>query len=274
MSRAPEQAVAPAIPARAALVLLALQAASLWHVWAWWLDRLGDGSDGAWGLVAVAAAAWLLRGCRPRGVQPEALLLPALLMLAVAILAPVAPRLVVATLGAAALAASVGAVFLGRPLVPWLLGALVLALPWIATLQFYLGYPMRVASGEIAATLLRLGGLPAERVGTGLEWAGRTVFVDAPCSGVKMLWAGMLLAFLLAAVHRLDLRRTVALLAATALGLVLLNGLRAAALFYPEAGILDLPPGAHTGTGLVLFAVGAAAAAALARHLEVPTCAA
>lgn len=248
--------------------LLCAQALAFWAVGAWWLRRATDGSDEPWGLVALAAAAWLLKDERPRPLEPDRLLLPALLTLLYAATFHRVPMLVSATLAACALASTAGAALLGRPFVPWLWGLAVLSLPWLSSLQFYLGYPMRVASGELAATLLRMNGLSVHRVGTGLEWAGQTVFVDAPCSGVQMLWAGSLLAVLLAAVHRLDTRSTALLAGAAAVILVLANGLRAAALFYPEAGLLPLPAGAHSGAGVVVFAAAAAALILLARRLE------
>jgi len=53
---------------------------------------------------------------------------------------------------------------------------------------------------------------------------------------------------------------------------VLANALRAAALFYPEAGLLSLPSAAHETVGLAAFALVALAVAATARRLEGRPC--
>jgi exosortase/archaeosortase family protein len=80
------------------------------------------------------------------------------------------------------------------------------------------------------------------------------VAIDAPCSGVRMLWSAILTAFALAAVLRLPASRTVALAAAASATVVLANGVRAAALFLPETGAVLLPPWTHAAIGVVTFA--------------------
>ncbi|WP_034923523.1 archaeosortase/exosortase family protein, partial [Candidatus Accumulibacter vicinus] len=64
------------------------------------------------------------------------------------------------------------------------------------SLQFYGGYPLRVLAGSLAVALLQLNGLAVERAGAVLLWDGRQIAIDAPCSGLRMLWAG---AYLMAA---------------------------------------------------------------------------
>ena len=53
-----------------------------------------------------------------------------------------------------------------------LAGLVLLALPWIASLQYYGGYPLRVITAQASAWLLQLAGLAAERSGTGHAGAG------------------------------------------------------------------------------------------------------
>src|ERR1700738_5023470 len=68
-----------------------------------------------------------------------------------------------------------------------------LALPVLPSLQFTLGYPMRIISAALAVPLLRAHGLDVARQGTFLLWRDEMIQFDAPCSGVNMLWAGLLL---------------------------------------------------------------------------------
>ena len=68
-------------------------------------------------------------------------------------------------------------------------GLSLLSLPLLASLQFYAGYPLRVITAEASRWLLAAG-FEVERSGASLLVDGRLVIVDAPCSGVQMLWLG------------------------------------------------------------------------------------
>jgi exosortase/archaeosortase family protein len=122
------------------------------------------------------------------------------------------------------------------------------------SLQFYLGYPLRIVSGETAARLLNLAGFPAIREGALLNWRDHAVFIDAPCSGIKMLWAGMLLALALSALRGLGPGRTLGL-AVVAFGAVVAgNILRTTSLFFLETGVVRGPAWAHSAVGIATFA--------------------
>ena len=70
------------------------------------------------------------------------------------------------------------------------LGLAVLALPLLASLQFYAGYPLRVRHGR-GQPLAAAAGLQRWRAPAPACWIdGRLVIVDAPCSGVQMVWFG------------------------------------------------------------------------------------
>jgi hypothetical protein len=86
---------------------------------------------------------------------------------------------------------SPSAAFRERPVAFW--GLIALALPVLPSLQFTLGYPMRVISATLAVGLLQAQGLMVARQGTFLLWRDEMVQFDAPCSGVSMLWASLLL---------------------------------------------------------------------------------
>jgi exosortase/archaeosortase family protein len=162
---------------------------------------------------------------------------------------------------------------LRKSLPPAIAGLLLLALPTIPLLQFYLGYPLRVLVGAVTAPLLQFAGLSVIREGTGLQWNGQLIAIDAPCSGIRMLWAGLFLLCAGAWFYRLSARKTIV---AALLALVVIVGgnmLRASALFYLEAEILPLPsfihPNvAHNGVGIVTFVITAIGIVASAQWLQ------
>lgn len=252
------------------LLLLALLAA-FWPVLLWYLRGSFDGSNDPWGLLALLAAALTLgrEPARQPPAQPPAqpLLLPllGLGLYATASLAGL-PLSLRAGLAALTLGALLSAWRLGRRLDLPLTGLLLLALPLAASLQFYLGYPLRVLAGHLTLLLLDLHGLPVQLEGATLLWNGQEIAIDAPCSGVRMLWSGLFLMAAAAAWHRFSPRQTLLALGLTLVAVVAANGLRAAALFYLESGLLQLPPWVHDATGLAVFlAAGAGILEAMQR---------
>jgi exosortase/archaeosortase family protein len=238
--------------ARAAVVAVAT-AAAFWPVWRWYALRLGDGSDEKWGLVAVALAAAAALARRRAALPPR---LPALaaLVAAGALLYPVAPPLVRAAPALLAVALLVSATAHGRPLHAGTAALLLLALPLEATLQFYAGYPLRLAATWIAAGLLRACGLAVQASGTLLLWRADSIGVDAACSGIHMLWVALLATAAAAAWHGLGLVRLAAS-GVLAFALVVAgNALRVAALFVKEAHIVAWPDWTHEALGLAVFA--------------------
>jgi exosortase/archaeosortase family protein len=125
------------------------------------------------------------------------------------------------------------------------------------SLQFYLGYPLRVASGEAAARLINLAGFPVVRDGTLLTWQDHAVFIDAPCSGVKMLWAGLVLAQALSALRGHGPLGTAAMAAAAFGAVALGNIMRTTALFFLETGVVHGPAWAHSAVGVAAFIAAA-----------------
>ncbi len=233
-----------------AAALVAVLAAG-WPVLLWYATRLGDGSDEPHGLVALAAA--LLFAKRSAWREPLTTRRRAVLagmVLTGAALQLGAPPLVralwfAATLGVVAPPRGYG--------LAW--GSLLaLSLPWVATLQFYLGYPMRVLTAWLCGPLLALGGLTVRASGTTLAWAGERVVIDTPCSGLRMLWAGLVFSAVLACHHRLDTRAALRLFRIAAALVFVANVLRAAAVFCLETRLWPNPPWAHEGAGLALFA--------------------
>jgi hypothetical protein len=170
---------------------IALHAAALWPHGLWAARRLADGSDAPLGIAAIAALAlWLVRAAPTMLVQPRLGWLAGSVALtgAATVALPFAPPLVAALLAALALAAHVAAWRPAGVAVAPLAGLVLLAVPLVASLQFYVGHPLRVVTASFSAWLLQVLGIAAERSGTAMTVNGQLVIVDAPCSGVQMAW--------------------------------------------------------------------------------------
>jgi len=171
---------------------LALLAAALWPTWWWMGQRMRDGSDDPLGLLALAALGVLVWQQR-QWLRPA----PRLGWLALALTGAVAatvlraslPPLAGALIALLALAAGLVAFLPPRVATAPVLGLSVLSLPLLASLQFYAGYPLRVLTAEASRWLLALQHDVA-RSGSSLLVNGQLIIVDAPCSGVQMVWLG------------------------------------------------------------------------------------
>lgn len=190
---------------------IALQTVAMWPTWRWMAARVSDGSDDPLGLLAIAAVGVLLWSVRkqlrsaPRLSWMAAALVGTLAATSMrGFVTPLATSLLAVVSWACGLIAFLPAVRRGamqaRDGVLWpaprhavaavpVLGLAVLALPLIASLQFYAGYPLRVVTAEVSRWLLAVG-FAVQREGSSLLVDGHLVIVDAPCSGVQMAWAG------------------------------------------------------------------------------------
>ena len=170
---------------------LALHAAALWPHGLWAARRLADGSDDPLGIAALGALVlWLVRAAPSLRVQPRLGWLASASALTAAATAAwlFAPPLPAAMLAALALAAHIAAWLPNGVARGPLAGLALLALPLVASLQFYVGYPLRVFTAAFSAWLLQAAGQAAERSGAAMTVNGQLVVVDAPCSGVQMAW--------------------------------------------------------------------------------------
>jgi len=252
------------------LLRLAVLAAAYWGAWIELAERLrSTEAVASLALVVLAVAApaalRLARGERLLAVP----LAPAslLLVLYVGACAAAPPIAGMALAVVALLHGLYHAGQGGRP-PPALFGLALLALPVLPTLEFYLAFPLRLASAGLTAGLLQANGLAVSVEGVALRWGDRLIQFDAPCSGVHMLWAAL---FLASAVGFLDRFGPERYLAALAIALVLAvagNALRAASLFYVESGIVTtgMPAAAHDAIGLAAFAMTAMAFVAIVRR--------
>jgi len=257
MNRSAGASLVPAQTGRCAgLVWLVAVVAALWPVWSWSVARFLDGSDEPWGIVAIGALAGLaLRDRQLFGAEPRAgwLVVAALATCAAVTMRPWLPALlrgVFASLAVTAMLMSLRTDY--RTLLPYLVLAL-LSLPILSSLQFYLGYPLRVLTAEASALLLSAAGLDVQRAGSALSVNGTLVIVDAPCAGIHMAWVAYFTASVMGAWLRLDARRFV--LQSSCVGLIVLvaNVLRNTVLVALEARPQGLSPAWHETTGIVVF---------------------
>lgn len=224
-----------------------------WSSLQWYLNRLFSVDGEIASLLPLLVAGWLIR--RPtasRWLRLE--LRPAMAVLVLYGMAywflPAIFRALLAIF-VLALLLSADRQIRHLPVAVW--GLLLLALPVVASLQFYLGYPVRVVAGEISVLLLQLNGFAVVREGVVLNWGGTLVSIDAPCSGIKMLWTGLVTSLVLAGAYRMKPFATLGLLGVTVVTVVAVNALRVTSLFYIETGIVRLPGWAHDTVGLVTF---------------------
>lgn len=244
--------------ARSALALAALVQ---WDAWRLLAGRIEDAGAAIMLLVlAIGLIGMIARGSREARVPPV-LVAAGLATYAVAcVTGPALLQIGVATSVLALLSRAT----MDRPLpcLP-LVGLSLLALPVISSLEFLLAWPLRRLSALLAAGLLNMNGLVVGLEGVALEWQGRQLLFDAPCSGVRMLWTCWLLVSVLALAGRFAPGRYALAIGGATLLAVAGNALRAASLFYLENGFLAPLEGpiAHEVIGMLAFLLVALAAA-------------
>ena len=150
---------------------------------------------------------------------------------------------------------------------PAVAGLLLLALPAMMMVELFFGYPLRLAAAALASGLLAAAGLPVTRAGAVLAWQGAGVWVDAPCSGVRMLWSGAWLGLTVCGLVGMGWGGTLAAGLLTVATVILVNSLRVAGLALVEGGLLPTGPGFHAALGVMLFAAGAVVLVAGIRRL-------
>lgn len=238
-------------------VWLVAQGAALWPHWRWAAARVADGSDDPLGLAALVAFVALVAREAPRmTARPDTRWWTAAAVATVAATAAhlALPPLAGAVLAALALACGARALLpAGHATLP-LAGLAVLALPVLSSLQFYAGFPLRIVTAQLSTWALQGAGLAAERAGTAMQVEGRLVIVDAPCSGVQMVWMAYFCACALAAWQRLGDRALMRRLPFVG-GLVLAgNMVRNTVLVALEGTGHAVSETLHQGLGLVVLA--------------------
>ena len=246
------------------LLVLALVATATWDAWRWYFRRVAAAPEEAAALVLTVIFLGLVGVSRLSRSEPPQRLLPlfpitSLLAVLAATHAVLPPIIRAAASLALTLFCLHVAMFKKRPPVAFW-GLVALALPVLPSLQFALGYPMRVVSATLTAALLQAHGLAVSRQGTFLAWREELIQFDAPCSGVNMLWAGLLLTLMAGVLFRLNALKAMAALSLSLALIIAGNVLRASSLFYIEAGLLPQAAGWwHDGIGIVAFGLSAIA---------------
>lgn len=251
------------------LLILGLQVIAFFDVWRWYVSRAVYSWDQPWGVLAlVAAIVFLVASRQPWPQTDRSLWLPTLLVIVyIATYSRFGP-LARATVAFTALAVTMSSLRFGKSFHPGLFGLIYLSLPTLPTLQFFGGYPLRVVVAELTAPILRMSGFAVIPEGTCLNWAGRMIWIDAPCSGIKMLWVGLFLTFVVLCLYELPLRKTLLLMPLVGVVIMATNVFRAVALFYLEAGVLNLPSWGHEYAGVSAFVLEAAAIIAIVLRLR------
>jgi exosortase/archaeosortase family protein len=252
----------------AQITIVGILALAYWPVWSWYFARTLDGSDEPWGLCSLLAAvvyAFVAIKKSPAVTAAFAIFGPAqaLLMVAYCLLLPIAPMQIQAIIAVTSIGLACSRLFLRR-VEPGFLALLLLSLPVVSSMQFYLGYPLRLVVAKLSAISLHFMGFAVGAKGTGLSYLGQTFEVDAPCSGIRMLWSGLFLAALLICMRRVNLRGAVVLFPFAVIAVIGTNVIRATSLFYVNAmsfgPYLDrVIPDWHGAIGLSAFLASACA---------------
>lgn len=235
------------------------QLVAYWDAWRWLYGRVVHSAGDAIGMIAVIGLiAWLaIRTIARRQCIYRFTLTPIVLLLVVfgaSYLWPT-PSILRAAIASISLFLTVQYAIFGRrpPVAYW--GMILFALPVVPSLQFYLGFPARLLSASLTVPLLRMNGLSVHREGTYLVWQEQLIQFDAPCSGVTMLWAGILLTFSLAYLKEFSALKTLLALVVCGLFILVGNILRAGSLFYLETGLFPARENWwHDAVGVVVFA--------------------
>ena len=252
---------------------------ALWPLWRWLGMRFAEPFDAgiaAWAAFALLIAdEWRRAGWKASAPGAGAYLVAAC---GLAIFWALRPILPITLCGVFGLVGGLPILLPGvrdQGILPAPLAGLAVAgLPSLLVADMFLGAPLRLVSTVSAAALLRFAGLDVVRRGMEVAVGGTTVWVDAPCAGVKMLGAGIVAALVIAQILRLRFWRT-ALAAVFAVAAVCAaNAARVAVLALFAAHGHPLGPLAHEAVGCMAlaFALFAPLAINRARPSGAPQC--
>jgi len=241
-------------------LVTALVLTATWDAWRWYVLRVWDSPEEAVSLVLTIVLLGALGIARRRDAAMPLPLVPVALLLAAfaasyAVLPPIARAAI--ALATTLYCGHLAAFKEPPPVAFW--GLVALALPVVPSLQFMLGYPMRLVSAALSVGLLQAHGLAVTRQGTFLAWRAELIQFDAPCSGVNMLWAGLLLTLMGCVLFRFAIIKVTVAVALSLVLAIACNVLRAVSLFYVEAGFFPYAKAWwHEGVGLAAFTLSAA----------------
>ena len=243
------------------LVLCALVAAAFWDSWRWYWVRVSAAPEEALSLgLAVAflfvlALPRLMSGFRLHSVPLTPIVVLLLTYAAATFFLP--PIMCAALAVLTVLLVLYLAVFGRRPPLGFY-GLIALALPVLPSLQFVLGYPMRLVAATMTVGVLNLQGVHVVRQGTYVIQKGEMSQFDAPCSGVTALWALLLLAFMISTVRHATFAATAKAVFCAACLAILANVLRVSCLLHLNVIFTsDVSASLHEMIGVVSCALAA-----------------
>jgi len=243
-------------------VFLAFQIIALWSVWRWLFVRFASSGEEIWGIAALVAVVFFaFFGQRKNNgeITTFAYFSAAFFLFLYAVSFAFAPPLMRGILAIISLTFVLSDWRFARKFHIGIFVLLLLGLPIVASLNFYLGFPLRVVVGEAVAFLLQMQGLSVFREGVCLHFGDKSIWIDAPCSGIKMLWFGIFLTAAAACFYELKNSKILAALALSFVIILLGNIFRASALFYTEAEIVKVPQWFHETAGVFSFGLTALA---------------
>ncbi len=188
--------------------------------------------------------------------------------------APNAVQALLAALALATICNGLAVVCTLRPGDWFLIG---LSLPLVATANFYCGYPLRCVITFLSCEIIQALGLEIKASGTELISPTGMVEVDAPCSGIKMLWLCSYLAATFASLMRLRTVPSIVLMVVAVVAAIAGNVLRVSALFFLETNLRSYPSltkleePLHQVIGLLAFLLSAGIMAGVAQRLKKPS---
>jgi exosortase/archaeosortase family protein len=242
------------------LTVLLMPVVGYWHIWQWYFNRVKSTPEEAIGLLAIFVFLlyWSARIISQRCTVYKFSLWPISLLLFIytlSFLLPL-PSIVKSAIAFLTLFLTIYWASFGShpPVSFW--GLVLLSLPVVPSLQFYLGYPARYISASATVPLLQLNGFSVSQRATNLVWNDQLIQFDAPCSGVTMLWAGLLVTLFVSFVYRFSLFKTSVAVFVACLFVLFGNVLRGSSLFYLEAGVIPVEPTwLHEGIGVGAFVI-------------------
>ncbi len=252
-----------------AIGVFLIQMLVFWPVWQWYLARLGDPADDASVVVALGTAVVFLLLKKPAQKSPQIpLLIPIICLLLYTVTFPLFSPLLRAIIAVFALSYTLNYWRFGDRLQLWLYGLLLLSLPVLSPMQFYLSYPVRIIVGRLATFFLQLFGFPVVFEGIAFNWGGEYIWIDELCSGIRKLWAGLYFTFALVAFYDLRTKKTIAVTGFAVLAFIMANVLRTTFLFYVKADFFAIPWWLHKWGGIVMFLFAAIATVCFAQGVK------
>jgi exosortase len=236
-------------------ISLLLVAVASWPVLRWYAMRLQDGGDEPWGILPLLVACWFLWRNHEREkfvTDSKWRLAGAALIFLVALGTWHLPPLMRAAFSLIGMVLLIGP---QRNSAVCLL--LLLSLPVISSLQFYLGWPLRVVVTECSVILLNLMGFSAHADATTIVVNGQHVAVDPACSGIRFLWHGCFFAATFAAWRRSSWASTFLVFVIAIPMVMVANIIRACVLTFQETGHLLKGDAVHEVVGLIFFLLSA-----------------